>query len=132
VKDDDYFLRSNWYADDYTIMLIELAKCNSTTSANCKSDEEIDEFVKDKFFEIIMTNKYFDADNYTHLVGKTLTDNIYYTLFPQITKQTHIYVKNNLLELMDSFFQYGEPEKSNFYSISGVSVTTERRWKISM
>jgi len=119
VKDDDYFLRSNWYADDYTIMSIELSKCNSTASANCKSDEEINEFVKDKFFEIIMTNKYFDADNYTHPVGKTLTENIYYTLFPQMTKETHIYVKNNVLELMDSFFQYGEPEKSNFYSISG-------------
>ena len=119
VKDDDYYLKSNWYADDTTLLSIELRKWNSTLSPNCKSDEEINEFVKDKYYEILMVDRYFDAQNYTQPVGKTMTDNFYYTIHPEMTKQTQVYVKENKLELMDSFFQYGETEKSTFYSISG-------------
>jgi len=119
VKDDDYYLKSNWFADDYTIMAIRLMKWDPTTTPNCKSDEQINEFISGKYFEIMMVNRYFDSQNYTQPVRTTMTDQFYYTIHPEMTKQTHVYVEENKLELMDSFFQYGETEKSTFYSISG-------------
>jgi len=118
VKDDDYYLKSNWSADEYTIMAIKLMKWDPATTPNCKSDEEINEFISGKYFQYIMIDRYFDPQNYTHPVGKMMTDQFYYTMHPEMTKQTHVYIKENKLELMDSFFQYGETKKSNFYSIS--------------
>jgi len=66
-----------------------------------------------------MVDSFFDAENFENPIGTSITDSYYYKMLPGYTKMTEIYVMQNKLELMDSFYQYGNPEEQTFYSLSG-------------
>ena len=119
MKSDDYAMNGNWYSDDYNYLIIKIKPCNSATNPNCKSQAEIEAFISDKYLEIIMVDKFFKADDFEDPIGSTITDKYYYRMLPGYTKQTQIYIKENRLELMDSFFQYESYDKHKYYSISG-------------
>jgi len=66
-----------------------------------------------------MLNRFFNMEDFEDPIGESITDKFYYTMMPGNTKQAQIYVKENNLELMDSFMQYGSAEKKSFYSLTG-------------
>ena len=66
-----------------------------------------------------MLNRFFDMENFEEPIGQSITDKFYYTMIPGHTKQAQIYVKENNVELMDNFMQYGSAEKKSFYSLTG-------------
>jgi len=66
-----------------------------------------------------MVDSFFNAENFEEPIGTSITDSYYYKMLPGYTKSNEIYVMQNKLELMDSYFQYGNPDEHTFYSLSG-------------
>jgi hypothetical protein len=73
-------------------------------------------------FDIVMLDRYFDLDNFDNPIGEFITEKYTYEVASDFTKKSFIYVKENEIELMDSFLQFGGPKKDKFYSISGQTV----------
>jgi len=66
-----------------------------------------------------MLNRFFNMEDFEDPIGESITDKFYYTMIPGFTKQAQIYVKENHLELMDDFMQYGSAKEESFYSLTG-------------
>ena len=71
-----------------------------------------------------MIDSYFDLHNFERPVASFLTEKFYYYLNPGLIKYTDIYLKENKLELVDSFFQFSGPKKKTFYSVSSIKEST--------
>ena len=61
--------------------------------------------------------KYFDAEDYESPIKSILDDRFSYSLNPRIKKISTFYLRKSSISLIDSFFQYGQSQNQDFYSI---------------
>lgn len=105
---------------------IDLFKCTNTTNNTnenrtiCKSEEEINEFLKFHYAQIFMTNNYIDISNFDNPLTSSLK-----TFYTPIASE---YAKKNTLYMSEKFFQseYGvitrQTDNLKTYEWSNVEV----------
>lgn len=59
----------------------------------CASEEEFQKWVSRANVNLIFTNQFFEASDYTSPVKMYLDDTFYWPLIPNLNKLTNIYIK---------------------------------------
>ncbi len=94
-----------WDEETIDYFWIELRTCQNSSSSDiiCKSREEIDEYLKNNYVDIYISDHNIDSSNYL----KPLTRNLkifYQLLDPKLYKSVELYMKNSLITTDDGFF----------------------------
>jgi hypothetical protein len=119
VDSSDYSIGGNWYSDKSKFISIKIKPWdNSTFSGTWETIGNIDSFIENEEFDLVMIDKYFDAESYDESVKQYITQDFKYSGISTFSKYVYISIKENELQLMDSVFQYGDHTKKTFYSIS--------------
>lgn len=110
IKDKNMSVVGNTYSTQYRFISIFVDKCNNDTfkgnnrSEKCKSNEEIDEFIRknDTILNFAAVNSYFDGSDYLTPIKYHIIDKYYYFIDPDQEKWTGFYLKENQAVLYDN------------------------------
>ncbi len=94
-----------WDEEKIDYFWLELRTCQNSSSGNviCKSPEEIDNYLKNKYVDIDITNHNIDSSNFQNPLKRNLKI-FYQMLDPKLYKFKELYMKNSLLTTDDGFF----------------------------
>ena len=67
---------------------------------------------------IVILNSYVDFDDYDNVIKTYADDTISYSLYSGTIKESEVYLRNNHVILADDFFQVGQTERKQFYSVA--------------
>jgi hypothetical protein len=117
ITTDDYQIAGNWYSNRSKTIEISATMCDNSTYSTCESEENILEFIEENQLDVVMLNRYFDIQNLDNPIQSFLTQRYVYNFVKDFTFLSVISIRENNVELMDSFFQFQDYEKMIFYSI---------------
>lgn len=120
-KTFDYSLSANQYSDYYETIEIRLERC----SAGCGATTIIDNFFVDGYFELVITNSYFDFNDYDQPVKQYLEQGDFSYLITDFAQLIDVTVRYNEASMSDNYFSNIDDEKDSFYSIG------ERTYKMA-
>ena len=124
-------VKGYWDESELTVIYIYLERCNNKTSdVVCKSDEEIDEFLLDKYFGFVMPNNIVDLREIDNPVRKTWKTH-FKKLDPGIKKSMNIFVKSvELLDDQEFFFDHKRQQSTFSFDFSEFDFTVKNRTQI--
>ena len=113
----DVTIAANYYAPRYDYIEFKLYRCNQNTSKVLwKTD--IPDVIKQAQLSLVVSNNYFDFDNYTEPIHRYLDDRFFWDLAPGLRKKVDIFIKKNGVDLIDDFVQLGQSNSFSFYEVS--------------
>jgi hypothetical protein len=118
ITTDDYQIAGNWYSNRSKSIEISAIMCDNSTYSTCESEENILKFIEENQLDVVMLNSYFDSQNFYNPIQSFLTEKYAYNFVQDFTFLSMIFIRENNVELMDSFFQFQDYENKIFYSIS--------------
>ena len=69
---------------------------------------------------MLISNNFVDFNNYTEAVQNYLDDNYFWYLSPGLLKKADIFIKKNLINLIDDLIQIGQSVNKDFYQVSSM------------
>ena len=114
----NYSIYGAFYSDEFRYIQGGVQRCmNTTESQKCKSKEEIDKHLYDTAatLSFVFLNSYFDSKDYEQPIKIFLDDQFYWPIQSSLMKKTNIYVKQNTLNLTDSYFGGILPGEDKIY-----------------
>jgi hypothetical protein len=118
ITTDDYQIAGDWYSNRSKVIEISVNRWNNSTYSTCASLQNIDWFIEENELDVVMLNHYFDLHNFEQPIQSFLTQKYIYDFVKDFTFSSMIFIRENNVELMDSFFQFQSYERKKFYSVS--------------
>ncbi|CAI2360481.1 unnamed protein product [Moneuplotes crassus] len=118
IKNKDFSVSGNRYSQVRKSIGISLSKCNSTKTADCKTDSEINADALLRELEVLMIDSYFDLNSISNPVQTYLTQEYFYTVQANFVHQAEIFLTKNELSRHDDYFMLSGKEYSTFYTTS--------------
>ncbi|CDW71429.1 UNKNOWN [Stylonychia lemnae] len=119
LKETEYELKGNFYAQEYKYLELKLWKCGSRfkSSANCANETAMQQYFSDKTFSFAFINTQFVLDSYDpqQRLQYFIDDSLLFELESQRIKKTNFYVQKSEGELEDSLLQLGQSEMIEFH-----------------
>ena len=113
-KTTNFTIKGNYYDPYYSSIEVQVLKWNGTDSKGnlWKSDETIKALMSKIFLDVIISNSYFDGNDYENPIKDYMDDRIY--AFPNwgYWSVMFAYMQKNSIELKDSIYRYS-PDGDN-------------------
>ena len=113
-KTTNFTVKGNFYDPNYSRIEVQVLKWNGTDSKGnlWKSDEIIKSKMSEIYLDVILSNSYFDGDDYENPIKDYMDDRIY--AFPNWGYWSGMtaYMQKNSIELKDSVYRYS-PDGDN-------------------
>lgn len=88
----------------------------------------MDNFIDGGRLSVIYNNFYFDSDDYDDPIKRFIDDKLWVNLMAYRMKETDVFVRQNHLELQDSYLQFMGEEEKSFISIPNARETIDDIW----
>ena len=115
----------NYNNDAARNFIITLSKCDPTKRSTCKSDEELKQFLKEKFIIVYENTWIYEPNEFQkrHRL-KEVAKFQWHPIDANVNQETSLYFNMNEVIFQDSFFQFGfnEEESQEFFTITPHTV----------
>ena len=111
----NYTLGGNIYSEQLNEIIIRINRCTNGSSIVCKSDAEIDTFIRNKFFNLGLSNFYFDGDDYDDPIKPIIDDKLTFTFIPGLRKEVTIFMKINEATDNYDYAPFSSPRHYTYY-----------------
>eukprot|EP00347_Sterkiella_histriomuscorum_P017123 403350576 len=108
-------IQGNWYSPEFRVVDLQFKRCQGL---NCSTDEELQDWLKNKWVQQVFISSYFDISDYENPI-KYFFDDSYHPLEFGRTQYNSVYYKKDLIQLSDSIVGYFSQQKTDyFYQVS--------------
>ena len=64
IKPEDMRVRGDYDSPSASLLIMRLVRCDETSEVECKSEDMITEFFRDKFLFLVQNERLFDSNKY--------------------------------------------------------------------
>ena len=115
--DKDYEIGGDFSSTEWNYFELLIDKCSAS---DCKTDDEINEVLKNTQVDIAVSNYYFDTNQYENPVKVSLDNRFSYNLIPGYEVGKIMNIRINEAEDWTNYYPSLNPEEYKYYSIDTV------------